>query len=441
MDQYREAEEDRSPYCLGWQLYNRVTCNGYIYKYKYFTSDSWTYTLASDVWGVSMAGNYNTYGGGGYILKFVRNRENAHLLLQELVKYDWINRQSRAVWLEFTLYNPNVNLFSYATLLVEFTELGGAFTWSKVQAFSPVLSLSSLSFIPLVCYAVCMVYYVYLPFNIIWNLSVFGLSSFIKKPWNIVDCLSIVIAYSALTTFVLRMEDTYTAVEMFYDDKKTGANRFINYGHIVLWDNVFNTLLAILVFLSTLKILKILGYNKRFTEIIAVLTQAGKELLTFGILLVTLLFAFVSFAYLLFGSKLFGYNSLFKTSVSLVNTFIGRNKLRTLVDVSPMTAEFFYITYVTVVIMFMLTIFMSILNNSITAVRLQNAKHAVMFGMIKVLKKSVREVFEFFFPPRRKDLKGKFPFKGAVLSLPFLNYIDLLKMKRSVLRYSKKVKF
>lgn len=106
-----------------------------------------------------------------------------------------------------------------------------------------------------------------------------------------------------------------------------------------------------------------------------------------------------------------------------------------------MTAEFFYITYVTVVIMFMLTIFMSILNNSITAVRLQNAKHAVMFGMIKVLKKSVREVFEFFFPPRRKDLKGKFPFKGAVLSLSFLSYIDLLKMKGSVLRYSKKIKF
>ena len=71
MDQYREAEEDRSPYCLGWQLYNRVKCNGYIYEYRYYTSDSWTYTLASDVWGVSMTGNYDTYEGGGYIVKFV----------------------------------------------------------------------------------------------------------------------------------------------------------------------------------------------------------------------------------------------------------------------------------------------------------------------------------------------------------------------------------
>ena len=88
-----------------------------------------------------MTGNYDTYEGGGYIVKFVRNRENAHLLPQEFVKFDWSNRQSRAVWLEFTLYNPNVNLFSYAIFLVEFTELGGAFTWSKVQAFSLVLSL------------------------------------------------------------------------------------------------------------------------------------------------------------------------------------------------------------------------------------------------------------------------------------------------------------
>lgn len=227
-------------------------------------------------------------------------------------------------------------------------------------------------------------------------------------PWNIVDCLSIIIAYSALAAFIIRMEDTNTAITMFYEDKSTGANRFINYGHIVVWDTVFNVLLAVLVFLSTLKILKILGYNKRFTEITAVISRAGRELLTFGALLITLFFAFVSFAYLLFGSKLVGYKSMFKTCVSLVNTFIGRNKLRTLVEASPTTAEFFYMTYVVIVIMFMLTIFMSILNSSIKEVRLETAKHAVMFGMIKVLKKSFREFLQLFYMPKRKNQNSKF---------------------------------
>lgn len=408
VDPYIEAEEDRNAYCLGWEDYNQVSCGGYVYKYKYYTSDSWTYTDASDIWGMTIKGEYNSYGGGGYILKFVRNRENAHLLLEELLRYDWINRQSRAVSLEFTLFNPNVNLFGYAILLVEFTELGGVLTWSNIHAFKPVLSLSSLNSMALLCYATCIVYYIYLPFNVIWNCSVFGWSALIKMPWNIVDCLSIIIAYSALAAFIIRMEDTNTAITMFYEDKSTGANRFINYGHIVVWDTVFNVLLAVLVFLSTLKILKILGYNKRFTEITAVISRAGRELLTFGALLITLFFAFVSFAYLLFGSKLVGYKSMFKTCVSLVNTFIGRNKLRTLVEASPTTAEFFYMTYVVIVIMFMLTIFMSILNSSIKEVRLETAKHAVMFGIIKVLKKSFREFLQLFYMPKRKNQNSKF---------------------------------
>lgn len=396
IETYSELNEDQSLYCLEWKSYNESICGTNDYKNRFYTADSWKYTKASDIWGISRMGEYNTYSGGGYILKFVKNRANAYLLLKELVEHDWIDRKTRAVFLEFTMYNPNVNLFHYAMLLTEFPEVGGVVTWTDIQAFKPILNFSSLGFGLVMAYIIVLCYYIFLLFKILWNCSKFGCITYFKEPWNIVDCISTCLAYSCLVIIVVKMKYTSTAMNMFYEDKLTGVNRYINYGHIVIWDNAFNVFFAALVFASTLQILKILGYNKRFTEILAVITNARKDLLSFGVLLAILLIAFVFLAYLLFGSRLENYKSIYITCGSLANTFIGKNKLDPLVIASPLTAQFFYMTYIFFVIMFMLTIFLSILNNSISAVRADTAMTLDSLGILYIVKDVFRRFHEKF---------------------------------------------
>lgn len=397
IDTYSELNEDQSSYCLEWKSYNDSICGYNDYKNRFYTADSWKYTEASDIWGISRMGEYNTYSGGGYILKFVKNRASAYLLIKELVEHDWINRNTRAVFLEFTMYNPNVNLFLYAMLLTEFPEVGSVVTWTDIQAFKPILNFSSLGFGLKVAYMIVLFYYIFLLFKILWNCSKSGCITFLKEPWNVVDCISTCLAYSCFVTIVVKMNYTSTAMDMFYEDKFTGANRFINYGHIVIWDNAFNVFFAALVFISTIQILKILGYNKRFTEILSVITNARRDLISFGIILAILLFAFVFLAYLLFGSRLENYKSIYITCGSLANTFIGKNKLDPLVIASPLTAQFFYMTYVIFVIMFMLTIFLSILNNSISAVRAETAGTLNSLGMLDIVKNLFRRLHEKLF--------------------------------------------
>uniref|UniRef100_K1QE36 Polycystic kidney disease 2-like 1 protein n=1 Tax=Magallana gigas TaxID=29159 RepID=K1QE36_MAGGI len=353
-------------------------------------------------------GEYNTYSGGGYILKFVKDRENAYLLLKELVEHDWINRNTRAVFLEFTMYNPNVNLFVYAMLLTEFPEVGSALTWADSRTFKPVLNFSSLGFDLVLAYFIFVFYYIFLLFKILRNCSQFGCKTFLKDPWNVVDCISTFLACSCFVTIVVKLDYTSKAVDMFYEDKMTAANRFINYGHIVIWDNAFNFFFAALVFVSTIQILKILGYNKRFTEILSVIAYARRDLLSFGLNLSILIIAFIFFAYLLFGSKNENYRSLFITCGSLANTFIGKNKFDSLVIASPLTAQFFLMTYVFFVIMFMLTIFLSILNNSISAVRAETAGASNSLGMMHIVKNSFRNFVEFFFKPKKIEKLEKY---------------------------------
>ena len=47
---------------------------------------------------------------------------------------DWLDLNTRAVFLELTVYNPNVNLFASSVLLVEFLNTGGTTTRAEIKA-------------------------------------------------------------------------------------------------------------------------------------------------------------------------------------------------------------------------------------------------------------------------------------------------------------------
>ena len=44
---------------------------------------------------------------------------------------NWIDRQTRAVFAEFSVYNPNINLVMVSTILVEFLSSGSILTSAK----------------------------------------------------------------------------------------------------------------------------------------------------------------------------------------------------------------------------------------------------------------------------------------------------------------------
>ena len=65
-------------------------------------------------------GSENTYDGSGFIqlLSFEQNETAA--LIQNLFDNLWIDRGTRVVFLDFTLYNANINLFCQVKLVYLF---------------------------------------------------------------------------------------------------------------------------------------------------------------------------------------------------------------------------------------------------------------------------------------------------------------------------------
>ena len=65
--------------------------------------------------------------GGGYVYYLLSS--NQTLLIKQMNKLQslrWTDDLTRAVFVELSLYNPHVNLFTMVVLVVEFTPLGNA---------------------------------------------------------------------------------------------------------------------------------------------------------------------------------------------------------------------------------------------------------------------------------------------------------------------------
>ncbi|XP_049803716.1 polycystin-2-like [Schistocerca nitens] len=112
---------------------------------------AWRYTSSEELDGISYMGTISNYHGGGYYqdLSIVPN-ETVNIVAS-LKKNLWINRSTRAVFLDFTVYNANINLFCVIKLLFEFPPTGGVlsshdFTSMKLIRYVEPLDYAAMGF-------------------------------------------------------------------------------------------------------------------------------------------------------------------------------------------------------------------------------------------------------------------------------------------------------
>ncbi|XP_061194795.1 uncharacterized protein LOC133202955 [Saccostrea echinata] len=386
---YSMTDEDDHSYCVGWQPYGQ-SCLDPNDK----TMEAWKFTSAFDIWGIPKAGEYNTYSGGGYVISLKETITEATNIVNDLLNKTWIDRRTRAVFLEFVLYNPNVNLFAYVMFLTEFTELGRSFVWYESEAFRPVASASAVGSYVIACYSIFIAYVIYSFVKFIRGIRQLGCPGYLKHPWHYVDMIMAFLGFAAIGVYIVRIQAATKAMNLYYDQLVTGS-KFINFANIVLWDNTFSIIFAILVFVSIIQFLRILGYSKKVTEIISVITNVGKDLYGFLIMFSIMFFTFVGTGYLLFGSTVKEYKSFFSVIGSLTNTFIGVNSLDALIESNPALARTFYFMYILLVIMTLFTIFAAILNKSISEVKDDSESSPEVVGVMDIVLKSAKSALSF----------------------------------------------
>lgn len=136
---YNLLNEETSNFDVNWGVYNSNSSASSSSSASSRVQASFKYRSALNLNGFLYTGAYASYSGGGYVYEMRGSRAEIIGNITQLQTSNWIDRQTRAIFVEFTVYNPNINLFSYCTILFEFLPTGNivsSYTFLPMNLFA-----------------------------------------------------------------------------------------------------------------------------------------------------------------------------------------------------------------------------------------------------------------------------------------------------------------
>ncbi|CAG2190589.1 PKD2 [Mytilus edulis] len=188
--------------------------------------------------------------------------------------------------------------------------------------------------------------------------------------------------------------------------------KFVNFGHLATWDEMLNVVIAMLIFLTTIRLMRVLNYSTRVTQLATVLSHVAKDLFGCLILFSIVYMAFVGFGHLIFGRHLVTYKTLLVSVTTITNAIIGKNSIDDLFITAPVLGHIYYFLFVLFVIWILMTMLCATLNMGIREVRRKSVALPTPYGILDLTSNLCNQVIASVLmlnPKHHSDLKENQP--------------------------------
>ncbi|EGT33879.1 hypothetical protein CAEBREN_29653 [Caenorhabditis brenneri] len=323
----------------------------------------YTYMTEKQLSTSSVSGFLGSYGGGGYTVSMSGTQSEIIALFNKLDKERWIDDSTRAVIIEFSAYNAQINYFSVVQLLVEIPKSGIYLPNSWVESVRLIKSEGSdgtvvkyyemlYIFFSVLIFAKEVVFYIYgrykvittmkrtlNPFKIVYQLVLGNFS-----PWNFMDLVVGGLAVASVVAYTLRQKYTNEAMNDF---NANNGNSYINLTIQRNWELAFSYCLAGAVFFTSCKMIRILRFNRRIGVLAATLDNALGAIVSFGVAFLFFCMTFNSVLYGVLGNKMGGYRSLISSFQTSLAGMLGKLDV---VSIQPISKFAFIITMIYMIV-------------------------------------------------------------------------------------------
>ena len=327
------------------------------------------------------------YSGGGYVVDLRGNLHNVVKKLEQLESERWIDRYTRVVFLEFTVYNAQVNLFAIVTMVTEFLNTGGMHTYYRVEPMNLLGSYANVALFQIACQLIYVIMVVIFVVKEIRNLLKQRKRYFLSF-WNWVELAIIAMSVTSIVIFFYRL---YYAAKLVNDFAESHGNAYIRFQYVGYWNELLLYLIGWLVFLGTIKFIRLLRFNKRMSLLAATLKYGAKPLGFFGIIFFIVFFAYAQFFYLIYFLDLPNFSNIVYTMETCLQMLVGKFNFSAMQFASPLLGPFVFFWYVVTVYYILVNMFLTILNESFAAVRhdidKQSNEHEMVAFVIDRFKK------------------------------------------------------
>jgi len=288
-----------------------------------FGKPRYEYTTAKENGENSFTGQAATYYGGGFQLALPStpvNGTQAAALTKILQMRDtkYIDRQTRAVFVDFTLYNPSLDYIVVVKLTAEFPASGGAFTRAytrMVKSEHIYPRIWGIQALILECVLLFLILiYMALEVRLIMRM---GFSAYFLRFWGLYDWFNFLLFWAAAGSRFHAM--ILAGALTFPPDSKI----FVNYEppayYIVQWKNI----LAVNAFITWMKMFKYMSHIPFMTHLMKVVFAALPDTLGFICAMFFVFFGFSLSHYLAYGDEVEGFQTLNACFLTLYRQILG----------------------------------------------------------------------------------------------------------------------
>uniref|UniRef100_A0ABM5EUS9 Polycystin-1-like protein 2 n=1 Tax=Pogona vitticeps TaxID=103695 RepID=A0ABM5EUS9_9SAUR len=317
---------------------------------------AWHYQSQSKLRGHPVWGKLAVYRGGGYVVYLGTDPRNASRILQYLFKNTWLDTFTRAVFVEFTVYNANVNLFCIVNLMFETNSLGAFFPRAELQSIRLYPYTDGLHIFVVaaeVIYFLFIIYYMVgqgkLMRALKWN--------YFHSKWNLLELAIITISWSALSVFVRRTILGLRDISYYQEHK----DEFASFHQTATVDAVLGYLIAFLVLLATVKLWHLLRLNPKLNMITSTLRRAWGDISGFATVIIIMFLAYSVATNLIYGWKLNSYKTLFDSAETMVSLQLGIFNYEEVLDYNPILGSFLIGSCIIFMTFVVLNLFISVI--------------------------------------------------------------------------------
>ncbi|KAK3592407.1 hypothetical protein CHS0354_004031 [Potamilus streckersoni] len=352
-------------------------------------STAWKYQSQDQLDGSSHWGLLATYSGAGFVQDLTRNKSESAAIIDDLFNNLWITRGTRALFIDFTVYNANINLFCVVRLVVEFPATGGAISSSVFRTVKLIRYVSVTDYFIMACEVIFVLFIVYYMIEEGLEIKKHKFSYF-KSFWNILDILVILIAILCFAFHIYRTLEVNNKLQGLLKQ----PDKYADFERLSYWQTQFDNAIAIAVFFAWIKIFKYISFNKTMTQLSSTLGRCAKDLAGFAVMFFIIFLAFTQLGYLLFGTQVKDFSNFQNSFFTLFRIILGDFDFHQLEEANRVLGPIFFMLFVFFVFFVLINMFLAIINDTYSEVKGDMANTKNEFEMADYFRKGYEKMLE-----------------------------------------------
>lgn len=349
-----KTNEDTDDYHQGWKKQTVPQLNqafGSPWRYLSAKESNTDYT----VWGRTQ----NSFGGGGYIAYLGSDWQGTLELINSLKADRWIDGLTRVVFLEFSIYNANVNILSAVVFSIEFSSFGGSLPRVDMYLFRLYRYFTPLQFLYLVAEILFVIFVAQLIYRV-GCLIYRDQWSYFTSLWNLTDIFLILFSLVTIALYAVRESHLNSAIKAIRENPDT----FYGFLTVAFYDDYIAYFSCLIVLIPTVQFLKFLKFNKSFMIFYSTLERIRGNISGFAFVFFVSLMCFTYWAYSMLKTVAESFSTFTGTFYSMIAMLLGKFSFRLLSPGQAVTAEvgpIFTYTFTCANVFFILNIILTII--------------------------------------------------------------------------------